>query len=200
MILNTRALVALVLGITLGLTGCSNADDSADDSAATSTSTSDHNAADVEFSTEMIPHHAQALVMVDMTRGRPMDPEFEALTVAIRDAQAPEIELMTDWLVDWDEEVPATMRDHSNAGGGMNDGMGMGPGMMTDDDFDGLESTGDTSFQDMWLTMMIEHHEGAIEMAETEVAEGLYAPSVELAQRIITSQTAEIAQMQDMLG
>ncbi len=200
MILNTRALVALALGLTLGLTGCSNADDSADDSAATNTSTSDHNAADVEFSTEMIPHHAQALVMVDMTRGRPMDPEFEALTVAIRDAQAPEIELMTDWLVDWDEEVPATMRDHSNAGGGMNDEMGMGPGMMSDDDFDGLKSTGDTAFQDMWLTMMIEHHEGAIEMAETQVAEGLYQPSVELAQRIITSQTAEIAQMQDMLG
>ncbi|MGN6575348.1 MAG: DUF305 domain-containing protein, partial [Nocardioides sp.] len=45
------------------------------------------NSADVEFATEMIPHHAQALVMVDMTRGRDLSPELQELTENIRAAQ-----------------------------------------------------------------------------------------------------------------
>jgi uncharacterized protein (DUF305 family) len=204
MTLNTRAFGALALGLALGLTGCSSTDNADDSAAETTTSTSEHNAADVEFATDMIPHHAQALVMVDMTQGRTMDPEFEKLTTDIRDAQGPEIELMTDWLVDWDEEIPATMRDHTNAGGGMGEmddgGMGEMPGMMSDEDFDGLENASATTFQDMWLAMMIEHHEGAIEMARTEVSDGLYQPTVELAEQIIISQTAEIALMREMLG
>ena len=47
--------------------------------------------------------------------------------------------------------------------------------------------------------MMIEHHEGAVEMAEVEVAEGEYADAVALAEEIIESQEAEIAEMEALL-
>ena len=78
-------------------------------------SETDHNDADVAFATDMIQHHAQALSMVDLTEGRTLDPEVKQLAEDIRATQAPEIEKMADWLQDWDEKVPATMRDHSNA-------------------------------------------------------------------------------------
>ena len=74
-------------------------------------STTEHNDADVEFASNMLQHHAQALSMVDLTRGRTLDPEVQQLAEQIRDAQAPEIEIFTDWLTDWDEEVPETVRD-----------------------------------------------------------------------------------------
>uniref|UniRef100_UPI00356274D3 DUF305 domain-containing protein n=1 Tax=Nocardioides sp. TaxID=35761 RepID=UPI00356274D3 len=113
----------------------------------------------------------------------------------------PEIEQMTTWLTEWDQPIPETARDHSNS----HDGMGMGmdsdmPGMMSDDDLDGLEMTMGSGFESMWLTMMIEHHEGAIEMAETELADGVHPGSLALAQDIIDGQTAEIATMKAMLG
>ena len=73
------------------------------------------NDADVDFATAMIPHHAQALVMVDLTLGRELSPEVQQLTEDIQAAQGPEIELMVDWLTQWDQPVPETMRDHTNA-------------------------------------------------------------------------------------
>jgi uncharacterized protein (DUF305 family) len=47
--------------------------------------------------------------------------------------------------------------------------------------------------------MMIEHHQGAVEMAEAERSDGRYRPAVELAGSIIDSQQAEIEQMETML-
>ena len=62
-----------------------------DDAAATG---GDHNDADVQFATEMIPHHAQALDMVDMAEGRGASDDFEQLLGDIEAAQGPEIEQM----------------------------------------------------------------------------------------------------------
>ena len=52
----------------------------------------------------------------------------------------------------------------------------------------------------MWLEMMIEHHEGAVEMAEEEQGDGEYPPAVDLAGDIVESQTAEIEEMRSLLG
>lgn len=162
-----------------------------------------HNDADVEFATEMIRHHADALVMVDMTQGRDLSPELARLTEDIRAAQAPEIESMVDWLTAWGEEVPETSRDHVNShmgshgddeGSGM-DGMGMDP-----DDLAMLEDAEGSAFESMWLEMMIEHHEGAVEMAEAQQEDGLFADAVALAESIESSQGSEIELMEDMLG
>lgn len=54
-------------------------------------------------------------------------------------------------------------------------------------------------FETMWLEMMVEHHQGAVEMAQTEQTDGQHQPAIDLAEQIETSQTAEIEQMQTML-
>jgi uncharacterized protein (DUF305 family) len=200
-----RFLGTLALGLALTLTACGEDEPTNDTS--TQVSETDHNEADVAFATDMIQHHAQALAMVDLTAGRPLDPEVRQLAEEIREAQGPEIETMSDWLQEWDEEVPATIRDHSNAGHdmeGMGDSMNGSdsdmPGMMSGDDFDELESAADADFQTMWLEMMIEHHEGAVEMAQDEQADGQYRPAVDLAGNVVDTQTAEIEQMKTLLG
>ena len=201
----TRALGSLSLGLALAV-GLSACGDDADNSSA-QVSVTEHNDADVAFAGDMIQHHAQALAMVDLTMDRPLDPEVEALAEDVRAAQAPEIETLAGWLTDWDEQIPETIRDHVNAGhgaGDLSDSMrdldhGDMPGMMSADDIDALENTSDAEFQEMWLEMMMEHHEGAIEMAKAEQEDGRYKPAVDLAGDIVDSQSQEVATMQDLL-
>ncbi len=156
------------------------------------------NEADVAFATAMIPHHAQALLMVDMAAGRDLDPELVVLTEQIRAAQSPEIEMMADWLTDWDEPVPETVRDHANAHGDMDMGDSEMPGMMTGEELDELEAASGSAFQSLWLEMMIEHHRGAIEMARTEIEDGEFPDAVVLAEAIVDGQTAEIEQLEQL--
>ena len=198
----TRALGALTLGLALTLSACGNDDDVTGDTNA-ATSTTEHNDADVAFATDMIQHHAQALAMVDMTMNRTLDSEVRALAEDIRAAQAPEIETMSDWLQNWGEDVPETMRDHANAhNNGDLGGMEHGdmPGMMTEEDMTSLEGARDAQFQAMWLEMMIRHHEGAIEMAEAEQEDGRYKPATDLARDIVASQSNEIETMRKLLS
>ena len=202
---SARILGTLTLGLAFTLTACGNDEPTTD--ASTQVSETDHNDADVAFATDMIQHHAQALSMVDLTVDRTLDPEVQQLADDIREAQGPEIETMSDWLQDWDEEIPETMRDHSNAGHDM-EGMGDSmdgldsdmPGMMSADDFDELENAPDSEFQTMWLEMMIAHHEGAVEMAQEEQDNGQYKPAVDLAGAVVETQAAEIDKMKTLLG
>ncbi|MCB0906251.1 MAG: DUF305 domain-containing protein [Nocardioidaceae bacterium] len=193
------AALALVLGGTLAACG----DDNAQNPTTSQASSTQHNDADITFATEMIPHHAQALTMVEMMGGRPVDPAVEKLAGDIRDAQTPEIETMTQWLTQWGEKVPQTGQDHGhNDMGGMG-GMGddqAAPGMMSDADMKELQQAPDAQFQDMWLEMMIKHHQGAIAMAKAEIENGQYQPAVDLAKQIVASQSEEISTMQDMLS
>lgn len=190
-----RSLAALIAALVLTLTGCAAADEP-EPSAKT------HNEADVAFATEMMQHHAQALAMVDLTVGRELDPEVAGLAEEIRAAQGPEIEQMVDWLTEWGEPIPQTVRDHANAHGGHGEGTGMDsdmPGMMSAEDMQALEDASDGEFEERWLRMMIEHHEGAVAMARTEQQEGVFAPAVRMAEQIEKSQRAEIEQMQQLL-
>jgi len=198
----TKKLFAVVaaLATVLALAGCGG-DDRPTDETRTAANGDKFNDADVAFATGMIPHHAQALSMVDLTRDRELDPEVRQLAEDIRAAQAPEIEQMTGWLTAWDEPVPETMRDHANAHGG--DEMEMDssmPGMMSEEEMSELENAPDAEFQAMWLEMMTEHHQGAIEMAQAEQSEGAFAPAVELAETIESTQQAEIELMEDLLA
>jgi uncharacterized protein (DUF305 family) len=151
----------------------------------------DHNAADVTFATEMIPHHRQAVEMAELAGTRANSPEVLELAEEIAGAQEPEIETMSGWLESWGEPVPEEM-------GGMDHG-GM-TGMMSEEQMRALEAATGPAFDDMFLEMMIEHHTGAIQMAQTEQSEGQYADAVELAAQIEQAQQAEIETMQDLLG
>lgn len=193
---------ALLISLAPALAACGGDEPTAGPAAERTAANGDtFNDADVAFAADMIPHHADALVMVDMTQGRDLSPELAQLAEEIRDAQAPEIEQMADWLTAWGEEVPETSRDHVNSHdmGDMGDDSDS-PMAMDPDDMAMLEETDGTAFETMWLEMMIDHHEGAIEMAQSEQADGLFPDARGLAESIETSQTAEIDLMEGLLG
>lgn len=196
------ALAAASCGLALTLAACGDGGHRMSDhmtmgSSSTPTGTADagdHGPADVTFATEMIPHHAQALSMVDMTRGRRLSPDVQKLAAAIKAAQTPEIETMSGWLRGWHETIPDT---HMSRMPGMSSDA---PGMMSDADMAKLKKAPGAGFEKMWLQMMVKHHTGAIRMAEREQADGRYQPAVALAGRIIKSQSAEITRMRTMLA
>ncbi|GGL94572.1 lipoprotein [Streptomyces fumigatiscleroticus] len=151
-----------------------------------------HNAADVAFAQGMVPHHRQAVEMAGLAPGRAHSAEVKKLAEDIKKAQDPEIRTLSGWLTSWGETVPSEgAMDHSTHDMGS---------MMTSDDMEKLEKASGTAFDTAFTEMMIEHHEGAVEMARTEQADGSYAPAKKMAGRIITSQTAEIARMKELLG
>jgi uncharacterized protein (DUF305 family) len=152
------------------------------------------NDADVTFVQAMIPHHQQAVQMADMADGRAADAEVKQLAGNIQAAQQPEIDTMTGWLTAWGKPAP---EPHMSMGSGT--GHGSMPGMMTDADMAKLMDAKGAAFDKQFLTMMIAHHEGAIEMAQTEVAQGSNPQAKALAQKIITDQQAEIATMKTIL-
>ncbi len=182
------------------LAACSSNDD------ASSGVSAGHNAGDVTFATNMIPHHAQAIEMSDMAVSRASSTELVDLAKAIKKAQRPEIDAMAGWLKAWGEPVPDAgsidRMEHAMPGHGGKSGMdgmdGM-DGMMSAADLERLGSRAGRSFDTMWLTMMIEHHEGAIEMARTEIADGTSGAVISLAQDIKTAQQAEIETMHRLL-
>src|SRR3546814_18829228 len=96
----SRALAATAAALTLILTGCSSTESSAGGDG--------FNDADVDFATDMIQHHAQALSMMDLTMGRELDPEMAELNEQIRAAPAPESERMVTWLAPLDTPAHAT--------------------------------------------------------------------------------------------
>lgn len=160
-----------------------------------------HNAQDVSFAQGMIPHHRQAVEMARLAADRGSSARVKDLATRVEKAQDPEIRTMTGWLKAWGEDVPsdspgAEGMDHSGGHGG---GSGMA-GMMDQKDMDKLAKSSGEAFDSLFLTMMVAHHEGAVEMAEAEKAKGKYAPAADLADDVVTAQTAEIDEMNKLLG
>ncbi|MFJ9241783.1 DUF305 domain-containing protein [Streptomyces sp. NPDC101776] len=187
------AVTASVAALTLAACG-GDGDGKASSGSRTTTGTGGHNAADVSFSKEMIQHHRQAVEMAGLAAGHASSAQVKSLATKIEGAQAPEIRTMSGWLTSWGEQVPEDMS-------GMDHAMSSAtPGMMSEADMGKLEKASGTGFDALFLTMMVEHHEGAVDMARTEKADGKYRPATELAAGVITAQSAEIAQMDKMLG
>ncbi len=153
------------------------------------------NSADVSFAQDMIPHHRQATEMAELAADRTQNGQVLGLATKIIAAQQPEIDTMSGWLESWDKKVPS----ESSGMSGMNHGGNDMPGMMSDDQMSSLEAASGEQFDEMFLTMMIAHHEGAIEMAEKEETEGRFGDAVDLAKKIQTDQAAEISTMKSLL-
>lgn len=150
-------------------------------------------AADVTFVTGMIPHHRQAVAMADiLLKKTGIDPAVTALAVKIKKEQSPEITAMTSWLTAW--KVPTAT---ASSMPGMD--MTTGTGMMSNSDMTALDAASGSTASKLFLTQMIQHHDGAIQMASTEKSEGTSSEALALARGIITSQSAEIAEMKNLL-
>ena len=151
-----------------------------------------YNADDVAFAANMIPHHQQAVDLSAMVPDRCTNAGLVALADQISAAQQPEINVMNVFLVQWNEN-PDTNSGHAGHGS-TTQGM-VDAGTMTK-----LESLSVEEFDKLWLASMISHHQGAIEMAKAEVANGDNVDAKTVANNIVTTQEAEIGQMKQMLG
>ena len=186
--MRVRSLIA-ALSLTAVLGAACSSDDPPTVDAGDTTS-ADHNDADVAFAQQMVPHHSQALEMAQLAADRAADPRVKDLAAQIEGAQEPEIEQMQAWLEAWGEDPESEAMD------GMEHG---DAGMMTDDDMARLEAATGAEFDAMFLEMMIQHHSGAVEMAETEIDDGQFPEAIELATAIKEAQEAEIDQMRRLL-
>jgi uncharacterized protein (DUF305 family) len=151
-----------------------------------------YNADDVAFATNMIPHHQQAVELSGLVADRSPNPQLIALANQIAAAQQPEINTMKVLLVQW-KENPDTNSGHAGHGGTMQ-------GMVDEATMTKLQSLGGAEFDKLWLQSMISHHQGAIEMAKAELANGENVDAKSMAKAIVTTQETEIGQMKQMLG
>ncbi|TSD93803.1 DUF305 domain-containing protein [Skermania sp. ID1734] len=151
----------------------------------------DYNDADVTFLEMMYPHHAQAIEMAKLVPSRSQNQQIKDLAANIEKAQGPEMQQFASLLRSFGKPAPTT---------GMGDMGGQMNGMMNPDQMKALQAASGAEFDKMFLTMMIEHHKGAIDMANTELANGVNADVKKLAASIVSDQQAEITQMQKLLA
>ena len=196
-----RTLVPLAVAVALVLSSCSGGHSSSGhgsgtDAASTIPADAAFNQSDVGFSQGMITHHRQAVVMADDALARSANPAVVALATKIKAAQEPEIALMTSWLQTWGEPMPDP--EHGQHMTEMS-GMEMS-GIMTDAQMTELANASGQAFDTLFLELMIEHHQGAITMANDEIANGKSPEAVALAKSIITAQQSEIDEMKALLA
>jgi uncharacterized protein (DUF305 family) len=156
---------------------------------------SDHNQADATFAEQMIPHHQAALALTAMVPTHTANPRVRDLATQIGNGQKPEIDEMTGWLARWGISMPTP---RSPAPPNMSAAPQL-PGVPTTGQTQQLRGVSGAGFDHMWLNMMIKHHQGAVEVAKTELAQGGNAEAKALAQRIVDTQQTQIDQMRGLL-
>jgi uncharacterized protein (DUF305 family) len=148
--------------------------------------------ADVRFMQDMIGHHAQALTMAAMVPDRETGIQLSRLAQKIDISQRDEIEMMKRWLGERSQAVPDDAHMHA---------MRM-PGMLTPEQMAQLDAARGLEFERLFLTFMIQHHEGALVMVEELFASPGSAQDSEVF-RFVTDvdadQRDEIFIMQSML-
>jgi uncharacterized protein (DUF305 family) len=175
-----------------GASAMSTGDSTAVAGAAGSSSSGDvavrsYNAADVEFATAMVAHHAQAIEMVQLVLRRTRHAKARAFAKRIEAAQTPEIVKLYGWLQGWDQQTPSTAMPMASETPMER--------MMTAADIEKLKSASKSEVEIIFLTQMSEHHEGAVGLAEAELASGINPQAKTFAQSIKKSQTAEISKL-----
>ena len=186
-----RRLAAMTI-VGLLLAGCStdhsmDAGDKGGDSNSSTDVQSSSNMADIAFAQMMIPHHEQAVVMSEYALANTDNPELLTLAQEIIDAQGTEIAQMTAIL----DRFGMDMGGHG--------GHTMA-GMLTQEELAQLQVAQGPEFDQLFLTGMIVHHEGAIDMADNVLVSGADPEVRALAETIVAGQQAEIEYMQELLN
>ncbi|MFC9285541.1 DUF305 domain-containing protein [Streptomyces sp. NPDC057052] len=147
------------------------------------------NSADIDFARMMIEHHRQALEMTGLAPEQGESAKVKALASRITAAQGPEIEAMESWLATYD-------KDGGAGGGHQHAAM---PGMASEAQLKKLRAASGKAFDQLFLTLMITHHEGAVTMAADVKAQGNNVRIEEMADDVVAEQTTEITRMRAML-
>ncbi len=177
--------------LALSLSGCSAAEQASSEHSGHSIEQSQEMsqslaAADIMFAQMMIPHHQQAIDMALLAETHAGAEEVKKLAAEIKGEQSPEVELMKSWL---SQEGVQVEIDHS---------MTM-PGLLSASQMESLAAATGDQFDKLFLLSMIEHHKGAIEMAQNVLTSTNVEVQI-LAESIILSQTEQIAFIQSLLN
>ncbi|WP_298915465.1 DUF305 domain-containing protein [uncultured Algimonas sp.] len=151
---------------------------------------------DVRFMQDMIPHHSQAVEMVALIEARSNNEDVVDIGGRIDASQADEIEFMRNWLRTRGEALPGAHAHHGTHMSHADMGMAT-PAQMAE-----LATLQGTAFDEMFLTLMIRHHEGAVDMVEDLLGQpgSAYDPVLyEFVNDITNDQTAEIKRMNGLL-
>jgi uncharacterized protein (DUF305 family) len=162
-----------------------------------------YTAADIEFMSGMISHHAQAVKMAGWAEAHGASRSLQIFCGRIAMGQTAEIGLMQAWLKDRNQQVPeADARGMKMNMGGMEHYMMM-PGMLTDAQMAQLDSARGGDFDRLFLTFMIQHHKGAITMVDSlfnTAGAGQDEIVFKFANDVQADQTTEIDRMEQMLA
>ncbi len=168
-------------------------------------------AADAAFMQHMIVHHAQAVEMVELLKTRSRNPTVQLVGRRIALSQEAEMALMRDWLTTRDQPLEMPGRagmDHA----GMADMPGMSmtpsdmpvmPGMLSPARMQLLAAADGPAFDRLFLTGMIQHHQGALGMIDALLARPGAAEDPLLSDfttSVVADQSAEILRMQSILS
>jgi uncharacterized protein (DUF305 family) len=145
------------------------------------------NSADISYARMMIEHHSQALEMTELAPKRAASGKVRLLAERITAAQGPEIAVMKSWLKKHGSSKGSTGHHHEAM-----------PGMATEAQLGKLRAAHGKSFDELFLKLMITHHDGAITMATDVKAQGNNVQIEEMADDVIAQQTSEISRMRDM--
>jgi uncharacterized protein (DUF305 family) len=146
------------------------------------------NDADVTFTQNMIPHHQQAIDMAKLVDTHTERPELRQLADSIVTTQGQEITQLQGWLRSWGK--PATPEGMGHGGMEM-------PGTMSEADMRHLMEATGSEFDLAFVEMMAAHHQGAIDMAKTELRDGSLPEVKQFAQKVIDDQQKEVDQLQE---
>jgi uncharacterized protein (DUF305 family) len=157
--------------------------------------------ADVEFMQGMIMHHSQAVEMTALIVSHTENKELRLLGARISSSQSDEIRFMRRWLATRGESVPMAKPDMP----GMDmsrEPMALMPGMLTPEQMEALRKAKGAEFDRLFLTGMIQHHNGALIMVKDlfdTAGAGQDADLFNFATDVDSGQRAEIRIMQGML-
>ncbi len=151
----------------------------------------------------MIMHHAQAVEMVDLIEGRSKNKDLRLLGERISKSQTDEMNFMKRWLGQRGESLEHQMpSSHSHGAHGSNQEMLM-PGMLSKEQMEALKKAKASEFDKLFLTGMIQHHNGALVMVDelfNTAGSGQDAELFNFATDVDSGQRAEIRSMQTLLG
>jgi uncharacterized protein (DUF305 family) len=150
---------------------------------------------DAWFVRMMIPHHTQAVQMATLAPGRARNPWIVAVAERVRAAQLPEIARLKAWL----RARGLGEEDPSGHEHGSMQGMSM-RGMQSPEALRALAATRDDGFDRMFVAMMCEHHQGAIDMATAVLTVVSNLEVEEMATAIAAEQSSEITRMREVIG
>lgn len=139
---------------------------------------------DLMYAQMMIPHHEQAVAMAEFAVTRTSNVQVLAIAKKIKSAQAPEIAIMTAWL--------GGQVSNPHAGHGM-----QMPGMLTGAQLEELQNSVDSKFDSLFISGMIAHHEGAIEMTQS-ILKSENVIVREFSEKVVKDQTQEITELKSI--